>query len=103
MARKPVSETKVVVSTGAGAARPRRVTTAKARVTKTAAPAETAPVAVLETVSAVAVPAAQSSTEAIALLAYSYWESRGCQGGSPEEDWLRAEQEVRLRSHASRV
>jgi hypothetical protein len=31
----------------------------------------------------------------IARLAYSYWEARGCQGGSPEEDWLRAEQELR--------
>jgi len=27
----------------------------------------------------------------IALLAYSYWEERGCLGGSPEEDWHRAE------------
>jgi hypothetical protein len=32
--------------------------------------------------------------ERIALLAYSYWEDRGCQGGSPEEDWLCAEREV---------
>ncbi len=30
----------------------------------------------------------------IALLAYSYWEERGCQGGSAEDDWLRAEQVV---------
>ena len=33
--------------------------------------------------------------EAIATLAYSYWESRGYQGGSAEDDWLRAEAEVR--------
>jgi hypothetical protein len=39
--------------------------------------------------------AAAPSQEAIAQLAYSYWEARGCQGGSPEEDWLRAEQELR--------
>ena len=32
--------------------------------------------------------------EKVALLAYSYWEERGGQGGSPEEDWLRAEREV---------
>lgn len=32
--------------------------------------------------------------ERIALLAYSYWEARGRQGGSPQEDWLRAEREV---------
>ena len=31
----------------------------------------------------------------IAVLAYSYWEARGCQGGSPEEDWFRAERELR--------
>ena len=33
--------------------------------------------------------------ESISKLAYSYWEARGCQGGSPEEDWLRAEAEIR--------
>jgi len=33
--------------------------------------------------------------QAIARLAYSYWESRGFVGGSPEEDWLRAERELR--------
>jgi len=38
-----------------------------------------------------------SSREDIAALAYSYWEARGFQGGSPEEDWLRAEQEMRSR------
>lgn len=29
----------------------------------------------------------------IARLAYSYWLARGCEGGSPEEDWYRAERE----------
>jgi hypothetical protein len=32
--------------------------------------------------------------ERIARLAHSYWEARGCQGGSPEEDWLRAERQL---------
>jgi hypothetical protein len=32
--------------------------------------------------------------EEVARLAYSYWLARGCPEGSPEEDWLRAEQEV---------
>lgn len=32
--------------------------------------------------------------EEIACLAYSYWEARGCQGGSPHEDWIRAEREL---------
>lgn len=38
-----------------------------------------------------------SRREKVALLAYSYWEQRGCLGGSPEEDWYRAEREVDLR------
>jgi hypothetical protein len=35
-----------------------------------------------------------SKREKIALLAYTYWMQRGCQGGSPEEDWFRAEREL---------
>ena len=34
----------------------------------------------------------------IARLAYFLWEARGGVGGSPEEDWLRAEQEILTRS-----
>ena len=45
------------------------------------------------------VTAAQTDTtserESIARLAYSYWLGRACQGGSPEEDWLLAEQQLR--------
>jgi hypothetical protein len=36
----------------------------------------------------------------IAELAYSYWVDRGYQGGSPEEDWLRAERELLSRAAA---
>ena len=36
--------------------------------------------------------------EEIARLAYSYWESRGSQAGSAEEDWFRAERELTVRS-----
>jgi len=36
-------------------------------------------------------------------LAYSYWEARGRQGGSPEEDWLRAERELRNRRGSLRA
>ena len=43
----------------------------------------------------------EPSREEIAALAYLYWEARGCQGGSPAEDWLRAEQELRLRTATS--
>jgi Protein of unknown function (DUF2934) len=31
----------------------------------------------------------------VAELAYSYWEARGGRGGSPWEDWFRAERELR--------
>ena len=37
--------------------------------------------------------------EDIARLAYSYFEARGYQGGSPEDDWLRAEQELRTTTY----
>jgi hypothetical protein len=40
------------------------------------------------------------SRDDIARLAYTLWEQRGCQGTSPEEDWLRAENELRSR-HSS--
>lgn len=39
----------------------------------------------------------EPSREEIARLAYTYWESRNHQGGSAEEDWLRAERELRSR------
>jgi len=98
MARKRVSENPVVVS-GAAAAPARRKPAVK-RTTRptveipgtnevTPAPIETEPV-VAEVPVAVAKPADQE----IAKLAYSFWVARGYQGGSPEEDWLRAEQQL---------
>lgn len=36
----------------------------------------------------------------IAKLAYSLWQARGGNGGSAEEDWYRAEQEILARSKA---
>ena len=33
----------------------------------------------------------------IARMAHALWEARGGQGGSPEDDWFRAEQELRAR------
>jgi uncharacterized protein involved in copper resistance len=41
--------------------------------------------------------------DAVARLAYSYWEARGFIGGSPEEDWLRAEREIRDSRTASAI
>jgi hypothetical protein len=37
--------------------------------------------------------------EKIARIAYSYWEARTGQGGSPEEDWFQAEREVRIQEN----
>jgi len=39
----------------------------------------------------------ESPREAIARIAYSYWEARGCRPGDPLEDWVRAEHEYRQR------
>ena len=103
MASKRTSEKKIIVTpTGAAAAPARRKSVSKrivhttAEVTNTpvfdASEVEEAPVA-----AAMAEPVAASAgslSDAVARLAYSYWEARGYQGGSPEEDWLRAEQEL---------
>jgi len=48
---------------------------------------------VMETGEDLSIPSQQE----IAELAYSYWEERGFQSGSPLEDWLRAEQEIKKR------
>jgi transcription antitermination factor NusA-like protein len=36
--------------------------------------------------------------EEVAKLAYLYWEARGCQSGSAELDWARAEEELRKKN-----
>jgi len=46
--------------------------------------------------SAEAVPA----RDEISRLAYFYWEARGGKGGSAEDDWYRAEQEILALSRA---
>ncbi|PWT98799.1 MAG: hypothetical protein C5B51_28500 [Terriglobia bacterium] len=40
---------------------------------------------------------AAPSQDEIAALAYSYWEARGGHGGSPWDDWFRAEEELKRR------
>jgi len=98
MASKRLSENKVVVSSGTAKKSSARATTTRraTRSAKRVEPLET-PSAELETATPVAAaPGAENpAPEAIAALAYSYWAARGCAGGSPEEDWLRAEQELR--------
>jgi hypothetical protein len=39
--------------------------------------------------------------EGTARLAYFYWEERGCPNDSPDEDWFRAEAELRNRLAAT--
>jgi len=50
-----------------------------------------------EPVSETRTPGSQLAHEQIARLAYAYWQNRGCPDGSPEEDWLRAEAELKAR------
>lgn len=65
------------------------------KATPVVQPAETQPAAEPVQAPAAAVkPAAAPSHEEIAILAYHYWELRGCPFGSPEEDWFRAEREL---------
>ncbi len=47
---------------------------------------------------AVVMASPENPQEAIAKIAYSYWESRGYQGGAALEDWVRAEREYRQRA-----
>jgi hypothetical protein len=45
----------------------------------------------------------QSLNEQIAALAHALWNERGCPEGSPEEDWFKAEQEIRKQQNAEVV
>ena len=85
MARKQNSENNLM-SGNSGAAPARHKSAPPKRAARAVSPA-------LELEAAVA-PATPPSREAVARLAYSYWEARGYQGGSPEEDRDRAEREL---------
>ena len=94
MARKRVSENPVVVSGGAAAV-PARRKTAVRRSPRTPVEISNELQAEPSLGEVVAESAAAAPTpEQIAKLAYSLWLARGGQGGSPEEDWLRAEQQL---------
>jgi hypothetical protein len=111
MTKKRTAENEIVVSSGAAAAQTRRKAPARPRAGRTATPDVRSALAVgseaspetseLQPVAAAIIEAtvvvASPSQEEVAKLAYLYWEARGCQGGSPEEDWLRAEQELLAR------
>ena len=106
MTQKRTNENDLVVSGTAAAARRKAP---RPRVKHSAAPAEVPAIPASPASSVVEMAASSASPEelltpvaaiapehaAIARLAYSYWLARGCQGGSAEEDWLRAEGELR--------
>ena len=105
MARKRNPENDLVASSAAAAAPARRKTTA-ARPKHTLTTAEPVAPVVSEPKKETSIPktvaACNPSQEEISLQAFLYWEARGYQGGSPEEDWLRAEEELRTRALAVR-
>jgi hypothetical protein len=68
---------------------------AESRTTTTGTAAAAAAVMVKDPATASGPTDAPSHREEIARLAYSYWQTRGCPIGSPEEDWFRAEREIR--------
>src|SRR5450432_3661417 len=90
MATKRSTSSEPVVSSGAAPARAKNTVTRKHRNSPVTERSESA----IAPLSA-AIETPRPTLNDIALLAYSYWEERGFQGGSSEEDWLRAEQALR--------
>jgi hypothetical protein len=103
MARKQTSEKPVVLSTGSGAAPARRKPVAKRpRAIAVEIPIETeaavaGPVEIEQPANSIVLSVTLPTVNQVSALAYSYWETRGRQGGSPEEDWIRAEKELCVR------
>lgn len=104
MARKRNSENDLL-SAGTASSPSRRRTAAKTHATHSTTPVEVPQGATAEQATAAphAAGAFQPSPEEIARLAHSYWQARGGQGGSQEQDWLRAEQELRVRALAAKA
>jgi hypothetical protein len=107
MTRKRTSEKDLVVSAAGAAAPARRKSGARPRGQRDAEPvlaplaAAVAETEVVGLQAGVVTSVYTPTYDEIAKLAYSYWQARGCQGGSPEEDWARAEQELRLNVSAA--
>jgi hypothetical protein len=118
----PVKVNDMAVSGAAPAKTRRKTTTARPKRSTAAAETPVSPIedsktemaiVVSETATAVSVAAIATSDasradavarppqDQIARLAYLYWLDRKGQNGSPEEDWLRAEQKLRQPSAVS--
>ncbi|MGD0788708.1 MAG: DUF2934 domain-containing protein [Terracidiphilus sp.] len=67
-------------------------------VKKTKATAKPSKASTKQTIVAKAAKPAAPSREEIQRLAEKYWAERGCPEGSAEQDWLRAEQELRKKA-----
>jgi hypothetical protein len=102
MTRKRTSENDLSLSAGASAAPSRRKPASRTRAKHSVSPEAPSisnaepEIAAPQAVAAIATY--QPSREEIQELAFLYWEARGGQGGSAEEDWLRAERELRIRT-----
>ncbi len=103
MARKRITNNDPIVSGGGPAAQPHRTPAVAIRSKHSAVPSETLTFSPSEPQQPQAATKYEPTSEEIARLAFSYWEARGRQGGSAEDDWLRAEKELRSRSAASLV
>ena len=91
MARKRSLDSEILVSAGGAAAAPaRRIPSRRGKPAK--------PRAANPNPARAERSAAEPAREEIAALAYSYWEERGGRGGSPQEDWDRAERALRERA-----
>jgi|SRR5579871_6416397 len=98
MPKKKTTASEPIVSSGAAPVRTRKHAPAKRTVAAAAEPSTSIAPAALTAPDAEVSPSNSAVTfEEISKLAYSYWEARGYQGGSPEEDWLRAEEELNAR------
>jgi len=105
MATKRINGSDPTTSAGTAPARAKAKVTRKPRTAADATTTDNAlaatPVDVTSAPLAAEAPVTQPAFEEIAQLAYTYWEARGYQGGSPEDDWLRAESEIRGQSAAA--
>ena len=88
-----------IVKKPKAAAKPRAAATKAAAPAKVAAPKKAAApkkVAAKKAAAAAPVEALQPEHHEIAQLAEKFWVERGWQDGFAEQDWLRAEQELRV-------
>ncbi|MDP9172043.1 MAG: DUF2934 domain-containing protein [Acidobacteriota bacterium] len=94
--------TKQTTATGTAAARVAKTRTSRTTAsTHSKASAAEATVMVMEApheeVGEIIASLTETPLETISKLAYGYWEERGGQGGDALADWVRAEEEYRLR------